>query len=134
MRWAWPHLGRVALRDAEIDLDGIDGLQVNQILALLDIIAGTDPPQTEDAAERRAQHGLVQACPGQGESGARLLEGRVHLVVFLLAHHPLGEQIAGAFEFQFPERQAGFTLIDLGPVFGGIEMTKTWSLSTGWPS
>ena len=115
------HLPQERLGHAEVDLQRIDRLQVDEVRTLLDVVADRHHAQADDSGERRLDLGLRELRLDQRDRGLRDLVVVLGLVLRLAGDEVLPREIDGAVELGLRQHQVGARLLQLGVGDRGVE-------------
>jgi hypothetical protein len=121
-RLAGPQLALEALRQAEIGIHAADVFQVDQVGAILDVVAEVDVADADRAVERRQDGHARPARTGQGQLRLGNLHIGIALVKHALGHETLGHQFLVALEVGLGNRHLGLGLLDLGALQRVVEL------------
>ncbi len=116
------------LRHAEIRLDRIDGLQIDERLSGGDVLADADMAQTDDAGERRHDARLLELHAGKLDRGGvdgeirRGLVGRLGRRVFA------AEELGGALVGLLGKLELGLGIGELGAIDRIVEREERRAL------
>ena len=110
--------------NVELHLQGLDALQVHEVLSGTDIVADADLTEPDDAVERRADPSLVQH--GHGERRLGLVDAQLSLVFITLAGGAgaLGQKLGSALVVLAAELQIGLRLFGFGLVGRIVDLKK----------
>ena len=120
----WPllQLGLQPLGQAEVDVDGVHVLDVDDVGPVLEVVADADVADAGDAVERRQDAQPRRGGPRQGQLGLGDLEVGRALVDRTLADEVLRHQFLVALVVGLRDRQLGLGLLHLGQLQLVVEL------------